>query len=149
MKIAANRLIVFAASALALGSVAFGQTGMENASLTAKIPFAFRTVSGTMPAGTYRIASVSLNGLQHVIYLQNTEDWKSISAGIPTFDPYKPAPEHRATMDFACRADVCTLRAIRTSAGSLLYAAPHPSRAKEKDAPVALISIPLQPSNGE
>ena len=49
MKNIANRLIVLAASAFALGTVAFGQTRM-----TAEIPFAFHTVTGTLPAGTTR-----------------------------------------------------------------------------------------------
>jgi hypothetical protein len=57
LKTIANRLIVFAVSSIALGTMAFGQTRM-----TAEIPFAFRTVNGDLPAGNpmynaYRIAT--------------------------------------------------------------------------------------------
>jgi len=62
MKNIANRMIVFAVSALAFGTVAFGQTRM-----TADIPFAFRTATGKLPAGTYELRQHPNNGMVHMI----------------------------------------------------------------------------------
>ena len=58
MKNVANRLIVFAVSALAFGTTAFGQTKR----MTAEIPFAFRTA--TTASGLPPITRHFRNGLR-------------------------------------------------------------------------------------
>ena len=58
MKTLANRIMMFAASALVLGTVAYGQT-----QLTVTIPFAFRTANTTLPSGTYVFNRQAIGGV--------------------------------------------------------------------------------------
>jgi len=133
MKNIANRMIVFAASALALGTVAYGQTNM-----TAEIPFAFKTASGTQPAGTYQFSSTSGVG-SHSLIVRNTAMQKATFAGVPLVDAYNKAAD-KPVLVFACSEGRCSLTAIRTSSGSLEYAAPR----KAAHAEVLVIEIPLK-----
>jgi hypothetical protein len=96
MKTIANRLIVFAVSAIAFGTVAFGQTRM-----TAEIPFAFHTSKGTLPAGTYELRDVSMAGVPHLIVLRNTATQKSAVAGNPTFNVYRKS-DSASKLEFSC-----------------------------------------------
>jgi len=134
MKTIANRLIVFAASAFALGTVAFGQTRM-----TAEIPFAFHTVTGTLPAGTYSFDRLKSAGMAHTVIVTNTKTSKATVAGTANFDAWKKAPDAPVAV-FACVEGRCTLKALRTSEGTAEYAAPH----RTKNAEVAEISVPLK-----
>ena len=140
MKTTANRLIVFAVSALALGTAAFGQTRM-----TAEIPFAFRTVSGTLPAGAYNISDVRASAVQHMVYIQNIASGKGAFAGHPTFDLYKRTTG-APIVEFACVNGDCALRAIRTLDGVMEYSLPK-SWKSEKE--VAIVNVPLKYSNGD
>jgi len=134
MKTIANRLIVFAAGALALSTVAFGQTRM-----TAEIPFSFHTVSGTLPPGTYSFDRIRGVGLSQAVVLTNSKTKTSVVAGNPMFDSWHKSPGAPVVV-FACTRDVCALKAIRTSEGTSEYAVPHnPGRAE-----VAEISVPLK-----
>jgi hypothetical protein len=135
MKTIANRLIVLAAGTIALGAVAFGQTNM-----TAQIPFAFHTVAGTMPAGTYQFTS---EGADRVVMLRNTATRKDAFAGYPMRNTYRKVSS--PTAEFLCSRDSCTLKAIRSWNGSLEYSAPRKSKDPEKS--MALISVPLKPVN--
>jgi hypothetical protein len=144
MKNVANRLIVFAASALAFGTVAFGQNRM-----TAEIPFAFQTATGTLPAGTYTFTRAKLNGSDHLITVQNVATYQSLSAGIPMFDDYDKAGKSGASIDFACVAGKCSLKAVRTVSGTMVYLTPRRPRAEEKASPMALVTIPAKVSNGD
>jgi hypothetical protein len=134
MKTIANRLIVFAASAIAFGAVAFGQTRM-----TAEIPFAFHTARTTLPAGTYEITDLQTGGNHHVVILWNTGSQKGTFAGNSMYNAYRTAPG-RSVVEFACVEDVCSLKAIRTVSASLEYATPHKTWEEES----AVISIPLE-----
>jgi hypothetical protein len=139
MKNIANRMIVFAASALAFGTVAFGQTRM-----VAEVPFAFHTVNGTLPAGTYEVREMSA-GVTHVVVLRNTGTEKSAFAGNPTYNAYRKAA-NGPVLEFACSGHECSLRAIRSSSSSLEYAAPKKSKDGEK---MAVISIAMKPVNAD
>lgn len=141
MKNVANRMIVIAVSAL--GTVAFGQSPM-----TAQIPFAFRTTTGTMPAGTYQLREAKLNGLEHVIYLHNTATGQTNAAGVPIYDQWTRAKSNPSIV-FACAADVCSLKAIKTDSGTLEYSTPRQSAKGEKAPQVSMVSIPMTASNGE
>jgi len=144
MKNVPNRMIVFAASALAFGTAAFGQTPM-----TAHIPFAFRTVTGTIPAGTYQLAEAKLSGgAQHMILLRNTATGQSNYAGIPIYDPWVKAKDNPSIV-FACVADSCSLKAINTDSGTLAYQIPQPSARGDKGPQVSVVSVPMTRSNGE
>ena len=138
MKTIANRLIVIAASALAFGTVAFGQTRM-----TAEIPFAFRTATGTLPAGTYEIRETS--NAAHMVILRNIASQKSGFAGNPTYNTYRTAASG-AALEFACVERNCSLKAIRTANASLEYRVP---KSKDDSSKIAVISIPLKPLNAD
>jgi hypothetical protein len=142
MKTIANRLIVFAASAIALGTVAFGQT---RPMMIAEIPFAFHTVVGTLPAGNYEIRETPVGGAAHVVSLWNTATQKGAFAGNPTYNAYRKASAG-TVLEFVCVERNCSLKAIRSVDASLEYATP--SRIKD-DSKVAVISIPVKLVNAD
>jgi len=141
MKTIANRLIVFAVSAIAFGTVAFGQTRM-----VAEIPFAFHTAKGTLPAGTYELRDTQVGGAPHMVILRNTVTYQSGFAGNPTFNAYRTAGNGSALV-FSCVEKNCALTAVRTSGYSLEYRAPRISRNEEGK--VAVISIPVRQVNAD
>jgi hypothetical protein len=57
MKNIANRLVLFAAAALSLGTAAYGQNILK-----ADVPFAFRSPTGTVLAGHYTVRIVNNGG---------------------------------------------------------------------------------------
>jgi hypothetical protein len=140
MKTIANRLIVFAASAIAFGTVAFGQTRM-----TAEIPFAFRTVSGTLPAGNYEVRETSAGGALHIVSLWNTATQKGAFAGNPTYNAYRKT-SGGTSLEFLCVERNCSLKAIRSVDASLEY--PTPSKSKD-DSKVAVVTIPVKLVNAD
>jgi hypothetical protein len=141
MKTIANRLIVIAASAIAFGTVAFGQTRV-----TAEIPFAFHTVNGTLPAGNYEVRETSAGGASHLVLLWNTASKKGSFAGNATYNSYRTAA-NGTVLEFACMERGCSLKAIRSVNASLEYAAP--SKSKDDSGKVAVISIAVKPVNAD
>jgi hypothetical protein len=136
MKTIANRLIVFAASALAFGTVAFGQTRM-----TAEIPFAFHTASGILPAGNYEVRETSAGGWSHTVLLWNTASKKGALAGNARFNVYRTSGKG-TVLEFACTGRNCSLKAIRSVNASLEYSAP--SKSKDDSGKMAVVSIPVK-----
>jgi hypothetical protein len=139
MKTIANRMIVFAASVIAFGTVAFGQTRM-----TAEIPFAFHTVNGMLPAGTYEIRETS-SGVAHIVLLRNTATEKGTLAGNPIYNVWRTVA-NGPVVEFVCAGSRCSLKAIRTSVASLEYQAPGKSKDGEK---MAVVSISMKPVNAD
>jgi hypothetical protein len=140
MKTTANRLIVIAAGVFALGTAAFGQNRV-----TAEIPFAFKTASATLPAGTYEFTRVQSTAISNVVTIRNVATSQQVLAGNPLFTDYNKATD-KPIAEFACGKDGCALKALRTNAGSVQYPAPHHAKDHEK---VAVISIPMKPVSGE
>jgi len=141
MKTIANRLIVFAAGAIAFGTVAFGQTRM-----IAEIPFAFRTVSATLPAGNYEVRETTVGGAAHMVLFWNTATRKGALAGNPTYDIYGRS-ETGTVLQFACIEHRCSLKAIRSTNAALEY--PTPRKTRDDDKRVAILSIALKPINSD
>jgi hypothetical protein len=139
MKTIANRTIVFAVSAIAFGTVAFGQSRM-----TAEIPFAFHTLNATLPAGTYEVRETQLGGNPHLVVLRNAASNKTSFLGGAMFNTYRTSP-NGAAIEFVCKDGSCSLKAIRSSWSSLEYATPNKARDKEKR--MAVVSIALKPIN--
>ena len=135
MKTLANRLVMFAASAVVLGTMAYGQT------MKAEIPFAFHTANGTLPAGSYVINTRSTSAAADTIRLWNTATQRGAYVMSTQSDPYHTG---RSSLVFLCGNQGCSLSAIRTSKGTFTYTAPHKA-ARDKEA-VAVISIPLTPN---
>ena len=139
MKTIANRLIVIAAGVFAFGVMAFGQTPM-----TADIPFAFHTLGGTLPAGTYSISET--RGTLHLVVLRNTSSNQGTFAGVPTYNSYRRAAGG-TVLEFACVERSCSLKAIRSVDASLEYAVPNKS--KDDSRKVAVISIAVKTANAD
>jgi hypothetical protein len=140
MKSFTNRLVIFAASAVVLGTMAYGQT------MNAQIPFAFHTANASLTAGNYTINRVSGASMTNVLRLYNADSHRSVyMSGLP-LDPFHTAAE-KAVMVFACTEQTCTLREIKTSNGTYAYPASHKNARNHDD--VALIEIPLSTRNGD
>jgi len=134
MKTIANRIIVIAASVIALGTVAYGQTTM-----TAEIPFAFRAASATLPAGTYTFDTSS--GIAHSVVIRNAATLNATFAGVALVNPFR-GTKGAPVAEFTCVGRSCTLTALRSPSGSLEYAGP--SKPKRSEDKVAVISVPLK-----
>ena len=136
MKTIANRFFVLAASAVAFGTVAFGQV-----KLTADIPFAFHTAVGSLPAGKYEFNRSTGAGGASTVMIRSTATWKSYFVGNGNRNDFVRAT-NSPNIEFVCGKNDCTLRAVRTGQGSIEYAAPRKSKDPEKS--LAVISIPLK-----
>jgi len=134
MKTIATRILVISASVIALGTTAFGQNRM-----TAEVPFAFKTVSGTLPAGTYQFDHVKSNGLASAVIIRSVATQKAVFAGNPLFNVYSKAADTPVAV-FVCGSGGCALKALRTRDGSSEYQVPR-SKDHEK---MAEISVPLK-----
>ena len=134
MKTIATRILVISASVIALGTTAFGQNRM-----TAEVPFAFKTSTGTFPAGTYQFDRTTGNGLSHAVIIRNVATQKGVFAGNPMFNAYSKATDAPIAV-FVCGTGGCALKALRTREGSAEYQVPK-SKDHEK---VAEISVPLK-----
>jgi hypothetical protein len=87
MKSIANRLFLFAAAALSLGTVAYGQN-----TLSADVPFAFRMAGGPTAAGHY------------TVYLDSTASGKIVRIN--------NQQAHRSALSLANRLDSYSNKAI-------------------------------------
>ena len=72
MKSIANRLFLFAAAALSLGTAAYGQD-----ILTANIPFAFRASTGSVSAGHYTVRIVN-NGSGYLAQVRDSATGRGV-----------------------------------------------------------------------
>jgi hypothetical protein len=141
MKSFINRLVVFAASTVVLGTMAYGQT------LKAEIPFAFHTANASLPAGNYMIDRVSGTGVAaNVLRLYNTDSHRSVVAVSTPLDPYRGAPG-KPSMVFACGGQGCILREIKTSTG--LYSYPASGKSAHDRETVSLIEVRLTTRNSD
>ena len=139
MKTLANRLVMFAASTVVLGTMAYGQPQMK-----AEIPFAFSAGNATLPPGSYLIYRQSLGAVTKMI-LENTASHHSVFAVGAYVDSHTSPSQPSAVFD--CVNGRCSLRAIRTNNGTLNYAAPH--KAKREQGAVSVVSIPLTSRKGD
>jgi len=140
MKTLANRIMTFAASALVLGTMAYGQT-----QLTVTIPFAFRTANTTLPSGTYVFNRQSVGGVT-VTILENAASHHSVMTMGVRIDPNDRPSE--PSVVFACASGSCSLSAIRMAGGTLIYPSPHKAP-REPGAIASVISIPITTRNGD
>jgi hypothetical protein len=133
MKTLANRLAMFAASAVVLGTMAYGQTQTK-----VEIPFAFSAGKATLPAGSYLFYRHSLGSVTLTI-LENATSHHSVFAMGARVDPNdRPS---QPSFVFACIGGNCSLSAVRMASGTLIYPSPH--KAAREQGAVSLVSIPL------
>ena len=138
MKTLVNRLVMFAASAVVLGTMAYGQTQMK-----VEIPFAFHTANATLPPGSYVFYGSSVVGTAMI--LEDAASHRSVLAMSGPVDSHDRAS--RPSVVFVCVNGGCSLSAIRTANGTLTYPAPHKA-ARERGA-VSVVSIPLTTRNSD
>jgi hypothetical protein len=133
MKIA-NKLMVIAVSAAALGTMAYGAT--ETA--TAQIPFAFHVAGRTLPAGSYAVTR-NFAGINGMIRVWNTESLKAaIVSGVAG-----DAPSTNVTaLRFYCD-DGCELVGVR-SRNNMVTIQPHRKSWRQ----TAVIEIPVDVATG-
>jgi hypothetical protein len=141
MKSFTNRLAVFVVSAVALGTMAYGQSPMK-----AEIPFAFHTANASLPAGTYTINRVAGAGVPNTMRLYDPASHRSVLAVSLQVDTFGKAAD-KPSVVFACARQGCTLRAIKTANGTYSY--PAASKAASHREAVSMIEIPLTARNGD
>jgi hypothetical protein len=132
MKTIANRLAFFAATAVVLGTLAYGETR----SMKVEVPFDFRTSAGQLPAGAYWVTAESSQtgsnyaflkaaaSRKHVIILGFQRDYKATGSG---------------ALIFRCGDLGCALTGIRTDAGTTSY---NPGHLSNRDREVAILAAP-------
>jgi hypothetical protein len=107
MKSITNRLFLFAAAALSLGTVAYGQTTLQ-----ADVPFAFQTAAGPAAAGRYTI-QLQNNGVVHINNRETGRNVVSITYGVGANVNKAVAPH----LVFRCAEAGCQLAEVWTSDG--------------------------------
>jgi hypothetical protein len=139
MKTLTNRLVIFAASAVLLGTMAYGQERMK-----AEIPFAFHTANASLPAGNYEFDRPSIQDVVTTIRRLNGDSHKAVLALSLPLDTYNKATK-APSAEFVCENGNCVLRAVTTSAGTYRYPVPHKSR-RDKEA-LSVLRIDLAAVN--
>jgi hypothetical protein len=139
MKSFTSRLAIFAASAVVLGTMAYGQT-----TLNAEIPFTFQTSNATLPAGSYTISRVTGTSVTSTLRLYNKDSHRSVLAASLPIDMFHKAAE-KPVIVFACAEQSCTLREIKTSNGTYTYPEVHKT-ARDHEV-VSMVEIPLTARN--
>jgi hypothetical protein len=138
MKTLVNRIVVVAASALVLGTMAYGQTEMK-----ATIPFPFRTAISSLPAGEYTVGQYNTNTGLHIATLQGQVSRHKVFVPAGVTDYVKAGSP---SLLFRCTDDGgCVLAEIRTRDRATTYAGGKNARDKE----AALITIRLRPVNAD
>ena len=137
MKRTANRMIVFTASMIAFGTVAFGQT-----TAVARIPFEFHSGKNTLPAGTYKFNRISV-GIETTVMVENTASGESRMMGAPRWEPASSGAASTPQLEFLCAGNDCTLISITTYKGRLVYAVPHKPASERLNGKYAAVSVPL------
>ena len=135
MKSITNRLFVFAATAVFLGTTAFGQTTMR-----ADVPFAFHVTNGGVDAGNYLI-QLENGGIGKIVSVYNHDSHRSVLA--VTFQlSAKPGEAIRPRLVFRCGDTGCALSEVWTPNGG--YGVPQ----GKPGAHQYLASIPLTAQQG-
>ena len=142
MKTFMNRIAIFAASAVVLGSMAYAQ-----GTLTAEIPFEFKVSGKAMPAGSYTVIDRAPISGTHVTAIRNRETFTSAMAVSGALDT-QGKPNAAPSLLFACVKGTCELAAVKTVDGTRTY---HPNlklSAREKEA-LAMVEVRLHRAVGE
>ena len=135
MKTITNRLFVFAATAVFLGTSAFGQTALR-----ADVPFAFHVPGGGVDAGHYNIR-LENGGIGKIVTVYNNGSHHSALA--VTFPLYAKSGEPiQPRLVFRCADTGCALSEVWTGGGGYGVTQAKP-RAHEY-----LASIPLTVQKG-
>jgi hypothetical protein len=139
MKTFTNRIALFAAGAVVLGTMAYGQS----TTVKAEIPFAFEASGKTLKAGQYVLSPVQSRDGARIVALRGVDSKQAVIAIGTPVDPYAKGG---SAILFRCDADGCKLAGMRSPEGTVTYGSAHKTpRAKE----AAMVAVPLHVSNGD
>jgi hypothetical protein len=139
MKTFTNRIALFAAGAVVLGTMAYGQ----NSVVKAEIPFAFEASGKTLAAGQYVLSPLPSRDGARIVALHGVASKQSVLA-IGT--PVNPYAKGGSAILFRCNADGCVLAGMRSPEGTVTYNYGHKTaRAQES----SMVAVPLRASNGD
>lgn len=125
MKSIVNKAVVFAVSAVVLGTAAWAQSSVTTV-MWAKIPFAFQTARGTMPAGEYKVVE-GFNGVPGMLALESGATRKTVVT-IGTLADWKDSGT--TSIVFRCDDD-CVLTAVKTRSHTVAYGGDRASHGRE------------------
>jgi hypothetical protein len=135
MKMFANCMMLSAASAVVLGTLAYAQTPNL---VKAAVPFAFETTTGTMPAGEYTITHHdAYGGLALLIFHNKTTGQNMLAVGSPA-DSYKAGSP---AILFQCVNGACSLTGLRGENGAVAINSGRKAAGHDS---VAAIAVPLR-----
>ena len=139
MKTFTNRIALFAAGAVVLGTMAYAQ----NSAVKADIPFAFEASGKTFAAGQYTLSPLPSRDGARIVALSGVTSKQSVFA---IGSPVDHWAKGNSAILFRCNADGCVLAGIRSPEGTVTYNPGHkPARAKES----SMVAVPLRVSNGD
>jgi hypothetical protein len=127
----ANRLFLFAAAALSLGTAAYGQN-----ILTADVPFAFHTTGSVSSPGKY-IVQLRTGGTGQVVHIYNSDTHRSIMSVAYNLSD-RPLVPIKPRLVFLCQGRDCRLSQVWTNDGGFALPSGHARRDPE-----FLASVPL------
>ncbi|MDP9170841.1 MAG: hypothetical protein M3N54_09520 [Acidobacteriota bacterium] len=140
MKTLTNRIALFAASAVVLGTMAYGQDRV----VKAEIPFGFRTTNAKLPAGEYIVTQSTAHDGGYITVLLNRDSRQSVMVlGGPVEREASGAP----VMTFQCGSEGCALASLRTSQGTTSYRVSRPRKSRDNE--VAIVRVPLLTRSGD
>jgi len=131
MKNLTTKLTIAAAVIAVAAGAASAQT------MKADVPFAFRTVNGTLEAGTYTVSIDRSAGTVHIRQAHGNE-----SAFLLPTSPIGANKESEAKLVFSCGAGPCTLVQVWTGPDRPAYQFRRPKQDRNEEA--SLVAIPLQ-----
>ena len=132
MKSITNRLFLFAAAALSLGTVAYGQN-----TLNADVPFAFRGPGGAVSAGHYTV-QLENNGSGYLAQIRNRATGHGVISITNRLDS-KAGAAIAPRLVFKCTETSCQLSEIWTRDGGFSVPVKH-VRDREYEASIPLIA---------
>jgi hypothetical protein len=126
------------ASAMVFAAIASAQSPLK-----VEIPFDFRTVNATLPAGSYLVRRAT-TAVGNVTIFENASSHRSVVAQAAIMDPSRTDDP---AIVFVCQNGSCALSAIRTANGTLTYA--RPRNARREEGALSFVSIPIVTRNGD
>jgi len=130
MKNLTTKLMIAAAVMAVAAGAAAAQT------MKADVPFSFRTVNGTLDAGTYTVSVDRQAGTVHIYQAHgNQHTWLLPTAHLAADN------QSKAKLVFSCGADHCTLVQIWSGPHSAAYEFARPKTDRDEETSLVAIAV--------
>jgi hypothetical protein len=139
MKTLGNRMLMFAAGAIVLGTMAHAQDKLQ-----VEVPFAFRAGTVTLPSGSYFIHRLSLQSATSMV-LEDVASHRTVYASSAFIDVNEKVGE--PSVVFTCIGGSCSLSKIKMASGTIVY--PARKKVAQEQGTVSVVSIPMKTRTGE